>query len=208
LIIYRVFVYHFLHRYFVLILMVNQNLVNELLVILVLLHLKNHMKMIFNELKWGKLINSSIVKTTLTERADDNQNLTIFWIRFVPKKFLCWWYWRFTIIGCIHLWWILRIRLFIYRWRKFICCYSNLTCNQLMRIIINLILKIVLKFYRKKIDWIFFVWWRFGFFKIENENLPDGNRLSESEPYELRRDELPSFGNCKSIFRGALVLLK
>lgn len=43
---------------------------------------------------------------------------------------------------------------------------------------------------------------------ISNENcsffvlllvfLPDGKRLSESEPYELRRDEFPSVGNCKS----------
>ena len=39
-------------------------------------------------------------------------------------------------------------------------------------------------------------------------NLPDGNRPpSESEPYELRREELPSLGNCRSIFRGGLVLL-
>lgn len=39
------------------------------------------------------------------------------------------------------------------------------------------------------------------------ENLPDGKRLSESDPYELRRDEFPSLGNCKSIFRDALVPL-
>jgi hypothetical protein len=66
-----------------------------------------------------------------------------------------------------------------------------------MRMVYYFILKIVLKFYRN---------YRF-LKKRKIDHLPDGNRLSESEPYELRRDELSSLGNCRSIFRGGLVLL-
>lgn len=45
-----------------------------------------------------------------------------------------------------------------------------------------------------------------GIISVFNPILPEGNRLSVSDPLELRRDaEVPS-GNCRSIFRDRLVL--